>query len=221
MTSGSISEGTETRSQPPLFRSANNRNYPNMAANDSLANVRQEPLDASAGPDDCDPEEELSGTRQRALPRDAHIGTMEILERRRRRLGKELHETLSPPLAGLSLLAEVIARKPMAENHPIAPQATMLKATIDHAIEENHRLVGKFNPSTFDSLTFEGAVNSLVASWRSGFSITTAAPTERTREKGLGVQMMRRRAGKIGALLTIQSNKTTGTTITCTYSIPT
>ena len=86
--------------------------------------------------------EELAGLRKRVAELEtAEAECKQAVEDERRRIGRELHNDLAQRMTGISLMAEALRKKLLAEGHS---EASEIKRILDHLNEMNlqtHRLI--------------------------------------------------------------------------------
>jgi signal transduction histidine kinase len=107
-------------------------------------------------------------TDQRRLEKEI----VEISDREKDRLGRDLHDGLCQKLAGIVALSTTLSRQLASESEPAAAGATEITRLLKQAIIEARNLARGLNPVELDGIGLVGALNTLAANIQSLFKIS-------------------------------------------------
>lgn len=108
-------------------------------------------------------------TRQKRLEKEI----LEILDRERERLGRELHDGLCQNLAGIAALTASLSKRLLASSEPAtAAAAAEIGELLKGTIEEARNLARGLGPMGLDELGLEGVLEALAVNVRHLFGVS-------------------------------------------------
>lgn len=100
----------------------------------------------------------LHGARSMAALTDAHSLLLNAREEERRRLRRDLHDDLSPTLAGLTLSAAAFARRARDIDQALADSALELQQDIQSAVRQSREIAYDLRPPILDTQGLVSAI---------------------------------------------------------------
>jgi signal transduction histidine kinase len=131
--------------------------------------------------------------RQRRANRKQDQALVDITEREKQIMARQLHEGLLQTLSAASILSRVVAMRAKETTSLPAPEFTRLQETIDSAIDEARLLIRQLQPPDLERKALVAALQDLVGSvpGKCACEFTCGAPNNAQASSATGVALLR------------------------------